>query len=221
MTSHAAQAHATTQTPRIFCIGRNYARHIEELGHAGARECVIFMKPLTALVGSDDDTIAIPTHQGAVHHELELVVEIGRGGCDIAAADAPHHIGGLGLGLDLTLRDMQNELKATGEPWEKCKAFDHSAPLGPMTAFDPATDLTALKFRLDVNGACRQQGHSGMMLVDIPGLIAQVSAHWQLVPGDLIYTGTPEGVGEIHPGDVLEISGDGLAGARWTIAPAS
>src|SRR5699024_8421945 len=110
----------------------------------------------------------------------ELVVEIGRGGRRIDANAARAHIGGIGLGLDLTLRGLQNELKASGEPWEKCKAFDHSAPLGPMRPLDDATDLAALRFRLEVNGECRQQADTGMMLVDVCELVARVSAHWQL-----------------------------------------
>lgn len=219
MTDHTAQAFAATATPRIFCIGRNYAKHMAELDNDSAQPCVMFMKPLSALVAPERE-IAIPVDQGPVHHEAELVVEIGRGGRHISADAARAHIAGIGLGLDLTLRGLQNELKSTGEPWEKCKAFDHSAPLGPMRPLDDATDLAALQFRLEVNGECRQQGDSGMMLVDVCELVARVSAHWQLLPDDLIYTGTPEGVAEIKPGDTLTLSGDGLPGAMWQVTAA-
>lgn len=219
MNDYSPKAFEATKTPRIFCIGRNYAKHIAELNHGDAQECVIFMKPASALVASNTE-ISVPTNLGPVHHEAELVVEIGHGGRTISAQNARAHIAGIGLGLDLTLRGVQNELKATGEPWEKAKAFDYGAPLAPLRPLDEAMDLAALTFQLEVNGECRQQGHTHMMLVDICGLIERVSAHWQLLPGDLIYTGTPEGVGEIHPGDTLALSGTGLADGRWNVVAA-
>ena len=218
--SYTASACTQAATPRIFCIGRNYAEHIAELGHSQARTCVVFMKPLSALVAAGTD-IPIPSGQGSVHHELELVVEIGTGGRNIRAAHAADHIAGIGLGLDLTLRTLQNELKSTGEPWEKCKSFDYSAPLAPLRRFDAAIDLDALEFQLDVNGEPRQRGNTRMMLVDIPGLIAQLSAHWQLLAGDLIYTGTPQGVGAIEPGDTLTVSSEHLPTAQWRVTAAS
>lgn len=216
MNEYSCKALAARQTPRIFCIGRNYAKHMAELGNADSQPCVVFMKPLSALVAAHTE-IPIPANQGSVHHEAELVVEIGRGGHDIQSAAARDHIAGIGLGLDLTLRDLQFALKASGEPWEKCKAFDHSAPLGSLRPLDTDIDLANLAFRLEVNGACRQQGHTGNMLMGICDLIARVSAHWRLLPGDLIYTGTPEGVGTIQAGDALTLSGPGLATAHWTV----
>lgn len=118
-----------TSCPRIFCIGRNYAAHIAELGGATDSACVIFMKPASAIV-PPDQPVQLPRNQGAVHHEAELVVEISRAGRNIPARQALEHIGAITLGLDLTLRDLQNELKAAGQPWERCKAFDGSAPMG-------------------------------------------------------------------------------------------
>jgi len=219
MTDQTARGFAAPPTPRIFCIGRNYADHIAELGNMDGQQCVIFMKPISALVASGTD-VPVPTDQGAVHYEAELVVEIGTGGGNIRAEDAPSHISALGLGLDMTLRDLQYDLKSTGEPWDKCKAFDHSAPLGPMRPFDGSINLDALEFRLTVNDELRQHGRTELLLVNIPELIARVSAHWQLLPGDLIYTGTPDGVGEVQPGDRLQLDGPQLPAAGWTISAA-
>lgn len=213
-----ADAFSARNTPRIFCIGRNYAKHIAELGNTpSGRESVVFMKPASSLV-APGEAITLPDDVGAVHYEAELVVEIGNGGRDIVTARAREHIAGLGLGLDLTLRDVQTELKNTGEPWEKAKAFDHSAPLGPMTALSNSIDLADLHFELAIDGEIRQHGRTADMLVGVADLIAMLSAHWQLLPGDLIYTGTPEGVGPLHPGMHLALSSPQLEAAEWTIA---
>ncbi|AWN14542.1 fumarylacetoacetate hydrolase family protein [Salinisphaera sp. LB1] len=216
--SHQAEAFSHRGTPRIFCIGRNYAKHIEELNNTlpGA-ECVIFMKPASALV-APDEAVRLPVGLGEIHHEAELVVEIGLGGRDIRPEAAREHIRGVGLGLDLTLRAVQTELKHSGEPWERAKAFDASAPLGPMVPLGENMDLGDLHFELAVDGEVRQSGHTAHMLVGVADLIAVVSRTWALMPGDLIFTGTPEGVGAIEPGQHLKLSGPGLAGAAWTLA---
>ncbi|MES1949891.1 hydrolase [Salinisphaera sp. S4-8] len=216
--SRPADAFAARNTPRIFCIGRNYAKHIEELGNTlSGKESVVFMKPASALV-APGEAITLPDDEGAIHYETELVVEIGSGGRDIAPEAAREHIAGIGLGLDLTLRDVQTDLKNTGEPWEKAKAFDHSAPLGPMIALDDDIDLADLHFELTIDGEVRQHGHTAAMLVGVADLIAMLSAHWQLLAGDLIFTGTPEGVGPLQPGMHLQLRADQLPGAEWTIA---
>lgn len=213
-----ADAFAHRSTPRIFCIGRNYAKHIAELNNTlpGA-ECVIFMKPISSLV-SPDEAIILPANLSEIHHEAELVVEIGHGGRDIRPAAAREHIRALALGLDLTLRSVQTELKNSGEPWERAKAFDHSAPLAPLVALMPEIDLSDLHFRLTVDGEVRQAGHTAHMLVGVEALVAVVSQTWHLLPGDLIYTGTPAGVGPIEAGQHLALSGPGLASAEWTVA---
>ncbi|ERJ19770.1 Fumarylacetoacetate hydrolase family protein [Salinisphaera shabanensis E1L3A] len=213
-----ADAFAARHTPRIFCIGRNYAKHIEELGNTlSGRESVVFMKPVSCLV-APGEAITLPDDVGAIHYETELVVEIGTGGRDIAPEAAREHISGIGLGLDLTLRDVQTDLKNTGEPWEKAKAFDHSAPLGPLVSLSDDIDLADLHFELAIDGQTRQHGHTAHMLAGVADLIAMLSAHWQLLPGDLIFTGTPEGVGPLQPGMRLSLSADRLAGAEWTVA---
>ena len=216
--SQSARAFDHRSTPRVFCIGRNYAKHIEELGNrlAGARS-VVFMKPASCLV-APEEPLALPREVGEIHHEAELVVEIGRGGRDIAAPEARAHIAGLGLGLDLTARDLQANLKSSGEPWERAKAFEASAPLGPITPLSPAIDLTDLSFSLQVDGATRQAGHTGDMLVAITELVAMLSRTWALIPGDLIFTGTPEGVGALVPGQTLLLSSPVLGEARWQTA---
>lgn len=213
-----ADAFTQRSAPRIFCIGRNYARHIEELNNTlpGA-ECVIFMKPASALV-APEEVITLPVGVGEIHHEAELVVEIGHGGRGIQPDVAREHIRAVGLGLDLTLRGVQTELKNSGEPWERAKAFDYSAPLAPLVALTDAVDLADLHFQLTIDGEVRQAGHTAHMLVGVEQLIAVLSNTWRLLPGDLIYTGTPEGVGPLMPGQHLALSGPGLASAEWTIA---
>ncbi|GAB3681460.1 fumarylacetoacetate hydrolase family protein [Salinisphaera aquimarina] len=218
MSQRSADAFTARSTPRIFCIGRNYAKHIAELNNTlSGKESVVFMKPASALV-KPDEAITLPTNVGEIHHEAELVVEIGHGGRDIAADTAREHISGIGLGLDLTLRDVQTELKNTGEPWEKAKSFDYSAPLGPLVALTDAMDLADMHFELSVDGTTRQKAHTADMLVGVADIIAMLSRHWRLLPGDLIYTGTPEGVGPISAGMQLELSCPQLPGARWTTA---
>lgn len=217
-TPRQADAFSHRSAPRIFCIGRNYAKHIEELNSSlpGA-ECVIFMKPASSLV-APNEAIRLPVGLGEIHHEAELVVEIGTGGRDIRSEAAREHIRGVGLGLDLTLRGVQTELKNTGEPWERAKAFDASAPLGPLTPLTQDMDLSDLNFELTIDGKARQTGHTAHMLVGVADLISVVSRAWQLLPGDLIFTGTPEGVGPIGPGQHIQLSGPKLAGAEWMTA---
>ncbi len=216
--NQTAAAFANRNAPRIFCIGRNYADHIAELGHGeNAQACVVFMKSPSTLV-APNEAILIPANRGAVHYEAELVVEIGQGGLNITPEAARQHISAVGLGLDLTLRDLQAELKTTGEPWERCKSFDYSAPLAPLRALDNTIDLNDLHFELHVNSELRQSGATRNMLVGVVELVAMLSDNWRLLPGDLIYTGTPQRIGAIHPGDTLDLAGGGLPPAHWTVA---
>ncbi len=202
---------------RIFCIGRNYAKHIAELGHQDAAQCVVFMKPATSLVPTGA-SLLLPRDRGAVHHEAELVVMMGRGGRNIPQKKALKHIGGVTLGLDLTLRDLQNKLKSEGSPWERCKAFDGSAPIGELQAYDEKLDLTNLEFTCRVNGEVRQHGNTRDMLYPVAQIIEILSQTWTLQAGDLIYTGTPEGVGPLKSEDVIEVEGTALGCWGWTAA---
>jgi 2-keto-4-pentenoate hydratase/2-oxohepta-3-ene-1,7-dioic acid hydratase in catechol pathway len=192
--------------PRIFCIGRNYAEHIRELGDIDAAQCVVFMKPHTSLVPAGD-TVPIPRDRGAVHHELELVVEMG---------DA-NRVRAITLGIDLTLRELQNQLKKAGSPWELCKAFDHSAPIGDLVPRREGMDLADLELQLRVNGELRQQGNTRDMLFPVPKLVEILGRSWHLLPGDLIFTGTPPGVGPVLPGDRLDASSPQIGRFSWII----
>lgn len=203
---------------RVFCIGRNYAEHARELDNPLPARPVVFIKPATCLV-PDGGQICFPTHGAELHHEVELVVRIGRAGRNIDEAEAPAWVDAVTVGVDLTLRDVQRELKAAGLPWEAAKAFEQSAPIGAFTPFRPPMDLADLSFSCSVNGQCRQTGNSAGMIFSIPVLIAALSRIWTLSPGDLIFTGTPAGVGLLQPGDHLVASADGIGSFVWDIVP--
>lgn len=201
---------------RLFCIGKNYAEHVEELAHLGHQpdgECVVFMKPPSCIVPAGEP-IRLPRGRGEVHHEAELVVELSGGGSDIPVDDALRWVGGLTLGLDLTLRDLQTELKKKGKPWELAKAFDGAAPLGDMRPFLDQ-DLQNLEFFCHVNGAVRQHGRTKDMLFPVARQIHILSQTWALQPGDLVYTGTPKGVGPLRGGDVVVLESPQLGRFEW------
>jgi len=200
--------------PRIFCIGRNYADHIRELGNTQQADCVVFMKPYSSIVPAGQ-VVPLPRNRGAVHHELELVVEIGSPGADIAVADAPGHVRAITLGIDLTLRELQNRLRQAGSPWELCKAFDHSALLGKLVPWQATTDLQKIDLQLSVNGELRQQASTAAMLFPVARLVEILSHSWRLLPGDLIYTGTPAGVGPVKPGDRLSADSPQIGSFSW------
>ena len=198
---------------RIYCVGRNYVEHAQEMGHSGREPPFFFMKPADAvLLAAPGSCTALP-YPGLtknLHHEIELVVAIGTGGKDIAVGQAESHIFGYAVGLDMTRRDLQNDMKAQGRPWCIGKGFDHSAPIGPITPKADAGDITHASISLQVNDALRQNSTLGQLIWNISETIAQLSAAWELQPGDLIYTGTPAGVGAVLPGDVLKGSISGL-----------
>lgn len=206
-----------TFTPqRIFCVGRNYADHAKELGNLmpePGSTPIIFMKPITSLV-KQGVPLVLPKDVGAVHHEMELVLALGEGGTGIAPAAALKHVACATLGLDLTLRDEQARLKQAGSPWELAKAFDGSAAVG---AFAPpgSLDLQALDMLCTVNGQVRQHDNTRNMLFPVATIIAFLSTRWRLLPGDLIYTGTPAGVGPLRPADRIEISSPSLGSFAW------
>jgi fumarylpyruvate hydrolase len=188
---------------RVFCVGRNYAAHAREMGHDPDREPPFFFaKPADALLTHGAD-MPYPTLTSDLHHELEQVVAIGTGGADIAEADALRHVWGYGVGLDMTRRDLQGEAKKLGRPWDMGKGFDHSAPIGelvPAEGIDPGKGLIELK----VNGKVRQSSDLDQLIWSVPEVIAYLSRMVRLEPGDLIFTGTPEGVSACVRGDVLE-----------------
>ena len=188
---------------RVFCVGRNYAAHAREMGHDPDREPPFFFsKPADALVTGGAD-MPYPTITADLHHELEQVVAIGKGGADIAETEALGHVWGYGVGLDMTRRDVQGEAKKLGRPWDMGKGFDHSAPISdlvPAEGINPGKGLIELK----VNGKVRQSSDLDQLIWSVPEVIAYLSKLVRLEPGDLIFTGTPEGVSACVRGDVLE-----------------
>jgi 2-keto-4-pentenoate hydratase/2-oxohepta-3-ene-1,7-dioic acid hydratase in catechol pathway len=187
---------------KILCIGRNYAAHAAELGNAVPEEPVVFCKPDSALLGRNLPFV-IPSFTNDVHHEIELVLRIGKVGKHIEPRFAHKYIDAVTVGIDFTARDLQSELKSKGLPWEKAKGFDGSAVVGRFVSADQL-DLSNLRFSLTKNGVLVQSGHSQNILHSFADIISYVSRYFTLKTGDLIFTGTPEGVGPVHPGDVLE-----------------
>jgi len=200
---------------KIICIGRNYVAHIRELQNEVPDAPVVFLKPPSALVATGG-RIVIPPASSDVHHEVELVVEIGDTCKNVPENDALSVVRSFAVGLDMTARDLQSIAKGKGLPWSVAKGFDTFAPLGPLVPAD-GIDAGNLDIRLEINGEVRQQGNTSLMIFPLPSLIAYVSTVFTLVPGDLIYTGTPEGVGPIRRGDKLLATVSGLPPLEVTV----
>lgn len=188
---------------RIFCIGRNYAEHIEELKNERPSEPVIFTKPDTALI-RPGEAFYHPDFSEDIHHEVEIVLKISKMGKNIEARFAPKYYQELGVGIDFTARDVQSRLKAKGLPWDLAKGFDGSGPVSGFVPKSEFPDLKNLNFGLRVNGEERQRGNTSMMLWNFDEQIAFLSRYFTLRPGDLLFTGTPAGVGPVRVGDKLE-----------------
>ena len=198
---------------KLICVGRNYAKHAAEMKSEVPEKPVLFLKPSTALVGQGGKVV-LPSSTSDVHHELELVVAIGRGGKNITRQEALNHVDGYGIGLDMTARDIQAEAKSRGLPWTVSKGFDTFAPLGPLVRAHEIPDPQNLTLSLRVNDELRQSFNTREMVFSIADLIAYCSSVFTLMPGDLIFSGTGEGVGPVHDGDRLEASGDRLPDLR-------
>jgi fumarylpyruvate hydrolase len=195
---------------RIYCVGRNYAAHAREMGMKPGKESPFyFSKPADAVVPSGSD-VPMPPRSIDVHHEIELVVAIGRGGRNIAAVDARDHIFGYTVGNDLTRRDLQSAAKDKGRPWDVAKGFDCSAPIAPIRPVGDMGHIVRGRIWLSVNGNLRQQADIADMLCAVPELIADLSTYFTLVPGDLLFTGTPAGVGRLVTGDLVEGGVEGV-----------
>ena len=202
---------------RIYCVGRNYAEHIREMGGETQREPpVFFTKPADAVM-PNDAVVPYPPRTSNLHHEIELVIAVGRGGRDIPKDRALEHVFGYAVGNDLTRRDLQFAAKQKGFPWDTSKAFDGSAPLAPIR---PATrgHLSRGRIWLAVNGQLRQDSDIGEMIWSVPEVIAELSTLFELKAGDLVFTGTPAGVGVLKPGDRVEGGIEGLDALRHSIA---
>jgi fumarylpyruvate hydrolase len=208
---------------RIYCVGRNYEEHAKEMGGTGREAPFFFMKPADALLYAAPGTtvqMPYPTLTANLHHEIELVVAIGTGGRNIAVADAHQHIFGYAVGLDMTRRDLQNDMKKQGRPWSIAKGFDHSAPIGPITPAAQVPDIGHAAITLSVNGASRQSSTIAQLIWNIAETIEQLSNAWELKAGDLIFTGTPAGVGAVVAGDVMQGDVAGLCGIRVAVTAA-
>ena len=203
---------------RIFCVGRNYAEHVREMGGNPEREAPFFFtKPADAVVTGGADMPYPPATEN-LHHEMELVVAIGTGGADIPVGTALRHVFGYAAGLDMTRRDLQNEAKNQRRPWDMSKGFDHSAPIGDILPAARLPDPTRGKIELKVNGAVRQSSDLSQMIWSVAETIAYLSTLVRLVPGDLIFTGTPEGVAAVQRGDVLDGGVEGVGSVSVRIA---
>lgn len=204
---------------RIFCVGRNYAAHAREMGKDPDREPPFFFtKPADAVVDCPC-AIPYPPLTNDLHHEVELVIAIGKGGTDIAQEDVMDHVWGAGVGIDLTRRDLQGEAKKMGRPWDWGKAFDRSAPMSPLVPIGDVPSLTTGRIWLAVNGEVRQDGDIADMIWDVREHISILSTSMALAPGDLVMTGTPAGVGAVGPGDVMTGGVDGVGEIEVKITP--
>lgn len=204
---------------RIYCVGRNYVDHIREMKEADERDPPFFFQKPTDCLVQDGGVIAYPMVTEDFQHEIELVVAIGRAGRKVAVQQASSLVFGYAVGLDMTRRDRQRESRERGLPWEIGKSFDQSAPCGPIYPVSQVGHIQSGGITLAVNGKERQRGNVSQLIWNVPEIIANLSAEYVLEAGDLIFTGTPAGVGPVHPGDELEGTIDGLGALRVTIGP--
>ena len=205
----------------IYCVGRNYAEHAREMGGDATKEPPFFFTKaadsIVPVVAPEAGRIRYPLATSSLHHEIELVVAIGKAGSNIAAEDANAYVFGYAVGLDMTRRDLQAAAKKQGRPWETSKGFDHSAPIGTIAPAASIGHPTSGAIWLKVNGEVRQRGDLSQLIWKIPEVIAHLSALFTLAPGDLIYTGTPAGVGSVRRGDALEGGIDGVGTLRLSV----
>ncbi|CAP40848.1 fumarylacetoacetate hydrolase family protein [Bordetella petrii] len=207
---------------RVYCVGRNYAAHAREMGFDPDREPPFFFcKPADAVVPAEAGAtleIPYPPETANYHYEIELVAAIGKGGARIPVEQALEHVWGYAVGLDMTRRDLQMKMREAGRPWELGKAFDHSAPIAPLRRAADAGDLSRAAIWLQVNGQDRQRSDTSKLIWSVAETIAYLSNYFRLEPGDLIYTGTPEGVGPVKVGDLMEGGVEGLDALRVRVA---
>jgi fumarylpyruvate hydrolase len=218
VTARIADSDVRFPVRRIYCVGRNYAEHAREMGYDPDREPPFFFgKPADSLQ-PETAPVPFPSATADFHHEVELVVALGRGGRDVPASDAQALIFGYGIGIDWTRRNLQAEAKAKGKPWDAAKGFDHSATLGPLHPVSAVGHPTQGRIWLSVNGAIRQDADLSSLIWAVPDVIAVLSGLFELRAGDLIYTGTPAGVGRVHRGDRIACGIEGLGEIETVIA---
>jgi fumarylpyruvate hydrolase len=202
---------------RVYCIGRNYAAHAIEMGHDPDREPPFFFQKNPNNL-DPSGTFPYPPHSADVHHEAEMYVALKSGGTNIAVEDALDCVYGYGLSLDMTRRDLQGQMKKMGRPWEIGKAFERSAPCGPVHPASTIGHPTAGHLALTVNGKTRQEGDLNQMIWKVPEMISYLSEYFELAPGDVIQSGTPAGVGPIKKGDLMVVTIDGLGSLSVTVS---
>lgn len=195
-------SHSALPVGKVVCVGRNYVEHARELNNPVPSMPLLFMKPATAL-NAIREPIRIPVYANDCQHELELAVLIGKKLSSAAFNEAQHAVAGYGLALDLTLRDIQQQLKQQGQPWERAKAFDGSCPITPFIKSEAIDNPQQLEFSLSLNGITKQRGNTQNMVWPIYELLAHISDYFTLMPGDVVLTGTPAGVGRLENGDEL------------------
>jgi fumarylpyruvate hydrolase len=201
---------------RIYCVGQNYREHAREMGDSGREPPCFFAKPADAV--TRDRAVPYPPMTGNLHHEVELVVALGSGGRNIDPETALERVFGYAVGVDLTRRDLQASAKQAGRPWTTAKGFDHSAPISPLRRAGPEGHPTAARISLSVNGELRQLGNTADMTWSVPEIIGALSEYFELQPGDLIFTGTPPGVGPLLPGDQIDCEIEGVGRLEFRVA---
>ena len=202
----------------IYCVGRNYAEHAREMGTDPEREPPFFFMKSASCAVSSGSRIQYPSRTNNLHHEVELVCAVGASGSDISVADAPEHIFGYAVGVDLTRRDLQQNMKEKGRPWEIGKCFTQSAPVGEIQPSWNIGHPREGKISLSVNGTVRQEGNVKDMIWSVDEVIAELSTYYKLEVGDLIFTGTPAGVGPLTPGDDVDCSVAGMEALQFTVS---
>ena len=198
---------------RIYCVGQNYREHAREMGASGREPPFFFAKPADAV--TESRSVPYPSMTGNLHHEVELVVALGAGGRDIDTATALEHVFGYAVGVDLTRRDLQAAAKQAGRPWTTAKGFDCSAPISPLQRVGRSGHPVAAAISLSVNGELRQQGSTADMTWSVAEIIAELSKYFELQPGDLVFTGTPPGVGPLRPGDHVACGIEGVGSLEF------
>jgi fumarylpyruvate hydrolase len=203
---------------RVYCVGRNYAAHVREMGGDEREPPFFFQKPTDAIVTSES-VIEYPPATSSFQYEVELVVAIGAAGADIRAEHVHSHVFGFAVGIDLTRRDLQRQARDAGRPWESGKSFDRSAPISAIVRAGPAPLPSQARISLQVNGVLKQQAVLGDMMWTCDEIVSRLSSLYALEPGDLIFTGTPAGVGDLNPGDSVEGIVEGVGKVRFRVAP--
>ncbi len=209
VTLPVAGSSAVFPVRRVYCIGRNYAAHAIEMGHDPDREAPFFFQKNPNNLDASGEFV-YPEKSTDVHHEVEMAVMLQSGGCNIPVSKALSHVFGYALSLDMTRRDLQGEQKKLGRPWEIGKAFERSAPVGPIHTVEQVGHLAQGRIELSINGALKQQGDLNQMIWKVPEMISYLSDYFKLAAGDVILSGTPAGVGPVVKGDVMDIALDGL-----------